>query len=678
MPLSNAAQLPIEELIHGTAVMDPCRWLEDRQLPETEEWIRHQQGRCDKYFAQCCNLDVLRDRVRKYLDTDAVDEVASVEGQYFYRRRAQGQEQASIYVRDRETGMERLLVDPSGLGPFASVGIQSISQDGSLLAYDLKYGGGDRKAIHFVDVVSGRTLSDSIPLGYARGFSFASDCLGFYYCQEGPQIANDHTVRFHRFGATGDDRICFQVPRTPGSRLILTTDEVHLGATVTHQRDGNFLVDLWIACHSKPDVWCCVFTNRTLPFVPMLNRGRVFAISYKEAPDGKLVEFNLAGSEIRAVVPEQAARIRQVVVAGDKVFLNYLDQLAHSIHCWDIAGNDLGKLSLPSDGTVQIMHHYGGAEDNLFLSFETFGEPPAILEYGIVTNELRFWHRRSVAVTRSLCTAWQESYPSKDGMNIPVTLVAQGGIDRTEPAPAIMTSYGGFGVSITPRFSVLASVMMELGCTFVLPHIRGGGEFGKDWHDAARGRNRQVAFDDFIAASEWLCEKSITTPTQLAIIGGSNSGLLVATVMIQRPELFRAVLCIAPLLDMVRYESFDRAAQWRNEYGSVTDPQEFAALHSYSPYHHVEDDMNYPAVLFVSGDQDDRCNPAHVRKMAARLQDRSSQCSPILVDYSKERGHTAVMPLSVRVEALTRRIAFLCNELDIPIAFGGGHEEPRV
>lgn len=468
------------------------------------------------------------------------------------------------------------------------------------------------------------------------------------------------------------------MPRTLGSRLILTADEMHLGATVTHQRDGVYLVDLWIARHSEPGDWICVFANRTLPFVPMLKRGRVFAISYEGAPGGKFVEINVAGSEIRTLVPEQGARIQQVVVAGDTVLINYLDHMAHSVRCWDIAGNDLGKLSLPPDGTVEIMHHYGNAEDNLFFSFESFSEAPAILEYRVATSELHYWYRRSVAVTRPLCTAWQESYPSKDGMNIPVTLVAQGGIDRTEPAPAIMTSYGGFGVSMTPRFSVLASVMMELGCTFVLPHIRGGGEFGKEWHEAALGKNRQIAFDDFIAASEWLCEKSITTPVQLAIFGGSNSGLLVAAVMVQRPELFRAVLCIAPLLDMVRYESFDRAAQWRNEYGSVADPQEFAALYSYSPYHHVADGMNYPAVLFVAGDEDDRCNPAHVRKMAARLQDRLSQRSPILVDYSERRGHSPSMPLSVRVEALTRRIAFLCKELDTPIAFGGGHEEARV
>jgi prolyl oligopeptidase len=204
-----------------------------------------------------------------------------------------------------------------------------------------------------------------------------------------------------------------------------------------------------------------------------------------------------------------------------------------------------------------------------------------------------------------------------------------------------------------------------------VPHIRGGGEFGKAWHDAGRARNRQTSFDDFIAAAEWLCDQGATTPCQLGIFGGSNSGLLVAAAMTQRPDLFGAMVCIAPLLDMVRYEQFDEAVKWRREYGTVDDPEDFRALYAYSPYHHVAEDVDYPPILFVTGDQDDRCNPAHVRKMAARLQGRSVQKSIVIVDYSQERGHSPVLPLSVRIPALARRITFLCRELNITIPEGG-------
>ena len=270
------------------------------------------------------------------------------------------------------------------------------------------------------------------------------------------------------------------------------------------------------------------------------------------------------------------------------------------------------------------------------------------------------------------------SITSKDGTLVPLTLVSfDRSADAATPRPVIMTSYGGFGVPVTPQFSVLVTMLMELGAVFAIPHIRGGGEGGKEWHYVGRARNRQLSFDDFIAAAEWLCRQGLTTPARIGIFGGSNSGLLVGAAMTQRPDLFGAVVCIAPLLDMVRYEVFDQAVKWRTEYGTVDDPDDFRALYAYSPYHRIAENVNYPATLFVSGDKDDRCNPAHVRKMAARLQGRSAQKSPVIVDYSEERGHSPVLPLSVRVPALARRVAFLCRQLGIPVASGGFDDMAR-
>jgi prolyl oligopeptidase len=248
----------------------------------------------------------------------------------------------------------------------------------------------------------------------------------------------------------------------------------------------------------------------------------------------------------------------------------------------------------------------------------------------------------------------------------------------SSPQAVIMTSYGGFGVSTTPTFSVLVAIMLEFGAVLAIPNIRGGSELGHGWHEAARRRKRQVSFTDFICAAEWLCNEGITAPRHIAIFGGSNSGLLVEAVAVQRPDLFGAVLCIAPILDMLRYERFDQARKWRHEYGSVEDPEDFAALLAYSPYHNVRADVNYPSTLFVTGDEDDRCNPAHVRKMAARLQDNKGQLNPILVDYSSERGHLPVMPLSFRIQALARRVAFLCKELNILMTLGDRDETTRI
>jgi len=223
---------------------------------------------------------------------------------------------------------------------------------------------------------------------------------------------------------------------------------------------------------------------------------------------------------------------------------------------------------------------------------------------------------------------------------------------------------------------VLVKILLDLGVLFALPQIRGGGDLGSAWHNSGRRRQRQTAIEDFLAAAEWLCARHLTTPRRLGIFGGSHSGLLVASAMAQKPALFRAVICIAPLLDMVRYEHFARAERWKSEYGTASDPDDFRALLASSPYHRVHPDVNYPATLFVTGDQDERCDPAHVRKMAARLLNRAAQAKAILVDYSAERGHAPVLPLSVRTEALARRLAFLVRELQIELPEEGSGDAP--
>ena len=233
--------------------------------------------------------------------------------------------------------------------------------------------------------------------------------------------------------------------------------------------------------------------------------------------------------------------------------------------------------------------------------------------------------------------------------------------------PAILTSYGGYGVSMTPQFSVFVAFLIERGCLFALPNIRGGSEFGAEWHEAAKRRNRQTAYDDFLSAAEWLIQTGRTAAARLAIFGGSNSGLLVGAAMTQRPELFRAAVCMVPMLDMLRYHLFDNANVWRDEFGTAEDPDDFEALRRYSPYHQVRDGVAYPATMFVSGDADRNCNPLHARKMTARLQAANASQHPIFLDYSKFRGHSPVLPLSERIEALTDRMAFLCDQLQLPV-----------
>lgn len=678
MSLTGSPLAPVEEMIHGVLVRDSYRWLEDRALPETEEWIREQQRRCDKYFAECEDLPAIRERVRAYLGVEVLDQPAKVGDRYFYRRRGRDQEQACIYVRESSDGEERLLVDPSPHGQYASVGIHSISSDGTLLAYEFKQGGGDRKSLHIVDVTSGLKLSDLIEIGYARGFAFTSDRRGCFYCQERPEISEDHTVCLHLLEGTGEDKVCFCVPRTHGSRLVLAADCTHLGAIHLHKMDSEDVIDFRIALKTDPGNWHCVFMNRPLPFGLILKHGRIFELSYDESPNGQLIELNQSGEVLRVVIPEQNTMIRQAVIAGNNIIVNCPNERTSSLVRWDLEGKRLDSLNVPQGGTVQLLPIKSDDSESIFYTCESFTEPLSIFEHNISYGWTRPWHLREHPTLSADLYVRATTYNSKDGTRIPLTLLTRDRADPPERGPVIMTAYGGFGLPMTPQFSVLVAIMAEMGAAFALPNIRGGGEFGRDWHEAARGKNRQVAFDDFIAAAEWLVREGISTPGELGIFGGSNSGLLVGVAMTQRPEIFRAVLCIAPLLDMVRYEHFDQSAKWRHEYGTTNDPEDFAALYSYSPYHHIQERTDYPSVLFVSGDSDDRCNPAHVRKMAARLQERAGQDASVVVDYSEQRGHSPVLPLSVRVDALTRRIAFLSREMNIGIAHGANHDSTCV
>jgi prolyl oligopeptidase len=342
-----------------------------------------------------------------------------------------------------------------------------------------------------------------------------------------------------------------------------------------------------------------------------------------------------------------------------------------------LQGEERPQVNFPLEGTVRWLHDLGDGS-SLFLSCESFTQPPEIFEYIPASGALTVWYERPSSQAFTSVKVRRTTYTSLDETEIPITLVGRHPPSDAESAiPVIMTSYGGFGVPMTPQFSVLVTLLLECGTLFALPHIRGGGDFGKMWHDAGRKRGRQKSIDDFVAAADWLCREGVTTPLQLGMFGGSNSGLLVAAAMTQRPDLFRAVLCIAPLLDMVRYEHFDEAAKWSDEYGTCQNREDFLALLSYSPYHQVRDDLGYPSVLFVSGDKDDRCNPAHARKMAARLLENREQAATVLLDYSGERGHSPVLPLNVRIDALARRMAFLCRELNLSFSDGGVHEASR-
>jgi prolyl oligopeptidase len=402
---------------------------------------------------------------------------------------------------------------------------------------------------------------------------------------------------------------------------------------------------------------------------PQLVSGRILALTDRDAPNLRIVELQLCGkkeTEWVEIVPESDARINQWTVVRDRIFVAYVRESATQVCIFDFSGKKAGEVPLPQNQTIRF---FGGSAENdeLLFEAESFAEPIGIWRRGEGVEAPALWAKRNVPFDTASYTHTKISYASKDGAQIPMFLYGRRDVLEDGCHPAIMTSYGGFGVAMTPRFSVFVAFLVERGCLFALPGIRGGSEFGADWHAAARRRNRQVAYDDFLGAAEWLIASSRTRADRLAIFGGSNSGLLVGAAVTQRPDLFRVVVCMVPMLDMLRYHLFDNAHVWQDEYGTADDPDDFAALARYSPYHQVRDGVAYPATMIVSGDVDRNCNPLHARKMTARLQAANASTNPIFLDYSQFRGHSPVLPLGARTAALTDRMAFICEQLQLPI-----------
>ncbi|MGC2766627.1 MAG: prolyl oligopeptidase family serine peptidase, partial [Candidatus Acidiferrum sp.] len=394
---------------------------------------------------------------------------------------------------------------------------------------------------------------------------------------------------------------------------------------------------------------------------------KLLAITDRDAPNLRIVEVRLRKNtrpEWVDIVPQNVNRISGWIVSEKRIFVSYIRQSTTLVAIFNFAGQQTGEMPIHSDETVRWIA--GSQEsDELLIEAESLTEPIGIFRYSASSGKRTLWARRSIPFNSENYCHSRVWYTSKDGTPIPMFLMGRRDVLDNGVHPTIMTSYGGYGISMTPQFSVFVAFLAERGCLFALPNIRGGSEFGAEWHIAGKRRNKQTAYTDFLCAAEWLIETGRSTPEKFAIFGGSNSGLLVGAALTQRPDLFRAVVCMVPLLDMLRYHLFDNAHIWRDEYGTADDPGDFAVLAGYSPYHQVRQGTAYPATMIVSGDADKNCNPLHARKMTARLQTANVSALPILLDYSKHRGHSPVLPLTERIEALTDRMAFLCDQLQV-------------
>ncbi len=667
---------PVTETLHGVEITDPYRWLEDQNSPRTRAWIEEQSAHTRAYFDAIPGRDQIKKRVRELMAfKEVISEPWNVGDCYFFLKRHGEREQPVIVMRNGLFGEETVLVDPAlrATGTSTAVSIIAISQGARFLAYSVRQGGTDHSALEILDIERNTVLPDRLPEGFCTGFVFVPDGTGFYYSHRDlhDPRPNYKAAFWHSFGSDrSQDVEVFFAGEGPNLFLgILDSLEANLLAYTVFSAGKNPTTSLYL--HSLEPGAAPRLLLRDIEgcFAPFFARGELFAYTDFGAPNFRIVGIALDDPDPtnwRDIVPQSDRRIQQFTVAGDRIFVTRVDGFSTQIEAFGIKDGEREDVPFSPHGTVDLLNPTNRS-DSLFYSYTSIAQPTAVYCYSTREETSRLWQEPNVPFDPSFIAVEETIYPSKDGTSIPLFLAARKDLLHSGPLPTFLTGYGGFGSCVTPRFTAFATFLIEQGLLFAVPALRGGSELGEQWHRAGKRENRQNSFDDFIAAAEWLISEGRSARGRIAIGGGSNAGLLVGAIITQRPDLFRAAICLGPLLDMTRYHLFDFAAGWAEEYGSPEDERDLHSLLAYSPYHRVQDGADYPAVLLISGDADTRCNPMHARKMAARLQAANRSEHPILLDYKPDWGHTPVQPLSAKIEALTDRLAFICHELGVHV-----------
>ena len=651
----------IVDVVHGVDVPDPYRWLEDQEAAETRAWIEAQNAHTDALLTQLPGEEALRQVVTRVLKRDFIGMPAERGGRYFFSKRQADQELSVLYVREGINGPERVLVDPHSLSEdhTTSVALRDIARDGQLVVYAIRDGGVDEVSIRVLDVTSGVERPDVLPPARYGEVALTPDATGFYYERYGDVTPR---VMYHELGTdpSADEQIF-------GDGY----ERHHIPVTLLSD-DGRWLVVHVIEGSSGPTEIHVKDLVRDTPFVTAIADGvseswaefagdQLVITTNLHAPNKRVVLVDPttpAVEQWREVVPErQDVVIQGARGLGGKLVVSYLRDVQPRMAIHDLSGEHLRDITFDTIGSVSGSGRW--ESDEAFLTFQTFHVPSTIYRYDLASGDRDVWARVEVPVETDKYEVEQVWYESKDGTPVPMFVVHARGLPRDGTSPTLLTGYGGFNLSRTPAFSALATTWLESGGVYVVANLRGGGEFGEAWHRDGMLENKQNVFDDFIAAAEHLIAEGFTTPARLARQGGSNGGLLVGAVSNQRPDLFGAVVCTYPLLDMVRYHQFLVASFWVPEYGSSEDPDQFAYIYPYSPYHNVIDGGEYPATLYVSGDGDTRVAPLHARKMAALLQAQNGSEHPILLRYHTQAGHSGGQPVSQQIDEMVDIVSFL-------------------
>ena len=667
---------------HGTKVADPYRWLENPDSPETQAWVKAQNEITFGYLRSVAEREAIGKRITQLYDYEKLSTPWKEGGRYFWYKNDGLQQHSVLYTAESLDAAPRVLIDPNGFSADGTVALGpiAISKDGKKIAYSTTEGGSDWHVFKVRDVETGKDLPDQVKWVKFSGASWSGDGKGFYYSRypapkEGQALEESnyfHKLYFHRLGE----------PQEKDELVIEFPDQKEWGAGGMVSDDGRWLfISVWKGTGPQNLLYYKDLTKKDAKIVRLVDEweaeysiidavGSVFYVKTdKDAPRGRVIAIDTAKPDPknwREIVPQQAETLQYATLVGDTFFANYLKDAKSLVRLHDRDGKHLRDVSLPGIGSVG---GFGGkrTDTETFYSFTSFTTPGEIYRYDVKTHTSSLYKRPALKFDPAKFEVRQVFYTSKDGTKVPMFLTHKKGLKLDGSNPTYLYGYGGFNVPVTPSFAASIVVWMEMGGVYAVANIRGGSEYGEDWHQAGIRDRKQNVFDDFIAAAEWLIANEYTSSKKLAIGGGSNGGLLVGACITQRPDLYAAAIPQVGVLDMLRFHKFTIGWAWVDDYGSSDDPNMFPYLHRYSPLHALKPGTKYPSVLITTADHDDRVVPAHSFKFAAALQAAHAGENPVLIRIETKAGHGAGKPTKKMIEEAADRWAFLVKELGVRV-----------
>jgi prolyl oligopeptidase len=671
---------------HGTEVADPYRWLEQdvRQSKEVADWVAEENKVTFAYLESIPQRQAIRKRLTELWNFEKYSSPFKEGGRYYYTKNDGLQNQDVLYVLDNLAGPVRSILDPNKWSKDGTVALSglSFSDDGKYLAYGVAEAGSDWHNWRVVAIDSGKTLDDEIKWTKFGNTSWTKDGKGFFYARydepaKGVQYQSlnlNQKIYYHRIGTSqSDDVLVYRRPDHPewifasqvseDGRYLLFS--IHKGTDAKNRLVYKDLSEPY----GMPSDLIDSFDNE-YSFVG--NDGPVFYFKTDfQAPRQRVIAIDIRkpGREHwKEVIAESPNTLTGVSIVGSQFVCRYLKDARTEVNMFAMDGTFVRDVKFPGIGTAV---GFGGkaTDSETFYSFSSFATPPSIYRYDLITGQSKLLRQAKVAFQPDDYEVKQVFYQSKDGTRAPMFIAHKKGIKLDSSNPTLLYGYGGFNIPMTPRFSISQLAWMEMGGVYVVAILRGGGEYGEEWHRAGTKLKKQNVFDDFVSAAQWLIDNSFTRPDKLAVEGRSNGGLLVGAVMTQRPDLFGACLPGVGVMDMLRFNKFTAGRFWVDDYGSPENPEEFKALYAYSPYHHLKRGVRYPATLVTTADTDDRVVPGHSFKFAAALQAAHAGETPVLIRIETRAGHGAGKPPAKIIEETADEFAFLVKNLGMKVNY---------